>query len=96
MDSEQKISVICAFDNDRKEMWYVDSREKLSRRLQHISLAIPPMTLGGLKAMVYDTERKDRTDCVVDVEGWFYHSRRARGLEKGLFAQHRFTDAPTV
>jgi hypothetical protein len=85
--SEQKLSVICAFDARTKEMWYVDSREKLSRRLQSISLALRPITLVDLRAMVYDSERKDRVDCVVDIDGWFYTSRRARGLEKGLFAQ---------
>jgi len=92
----QKIIVICAFDTATQEMWYVDTREKLSRRLQQVSLAMPPITLGALKALSYDTERKDRTDCVVDVEGWFYHSRRARGLEKGLFAQHLFTGAQSA
>ena len=93
---ERKITVICAFDVARKEMWYVDSREKLTRRLQHLSLAIPPMTLGDLKALVYDTERKDKQDCVVDVDDWYYHSRRARGLAKGLFAQELFPDRPNV
>jgi len=93
--SENKLSVVCAFDNDSKEMWYVDSREKLSRRLQAVSLALPPTTLGNLKAMVYDDERQGH-DCVVDVEEWFYNTRRSRGLEKGLFAQQLFlTDRPT-
>jgi hypothetical protein len=92
--SERKFNVICAFDHERKELWYVDSREKLSRRLQAISLAIPPMTLGDLKAMIYDEERKGQ-DAVVDIDGWFYSSRRARGLEKGLFARHLFVaDGP--
>ena len=85
--SEPKLSVICAFDTRTKEMWYVDSREKLSRRLQTISLALRPITLGDLRAMVYDSERKDRQDCVVDVDGWVYSTGQARGLEKGLFAQ---------
>jgi hypothetical protein len=92
--SEQKITVICAFDTARKETWYVDSREKLSRRLAAVSLAIPPVTLGNLKAMVYEDELKGQ-DAVVDIDGWFYSSRRARGLEKGLFAQHLFVaDGP--
>ena len=90
--SEKKISVFMAFDNDTKELWFVDCAEKLSRRLQKISLTTKPLSLDALKAMVYDSERKDRQDCVVDVEGWFYDSRRVRGLEKGLFAQDLFTD----
>lgn len=83
---QNKLSVVCAFDNATGEMWYVDAREKLSRRLHAIALAIPPLTLGSLKTMVYDDERKGQ-DCVVDVEEWFYSTRRSRGLERGLFAQ---------
>ena len=93
--SENKLSVVCAFDNGTREMWYVDSREKLSRRLEKVSLALPPLTLGALKAMVYDDERKGQ-NCIVDIEEWFYSTRRSRGIEKGLFAQQLFlTDRPT-
>jgi hypothetical protein len=89
--------VVCAYDARTKEIWYVDTRDKLSRRLQSISLALRPITLGDLRAMVYDSERKDRVDCVVDIDGWFYNTRRARGLEQGLFAQgYLFPDHPTV
>jgi hypothetical protein len=94
MEIEQKVNVICAFDHQAGEMWYVDTREKLSRRLLAVSLDIPPLTLDKLKAMIYDEERKGQ-DAVVDIDGWFYSSRRARGLDKGLFAQHLFVpDGP--
>jgi hypothetical protein len=92
--SERKLNVICAFDARTEETWYVDSREKLARRLQPVSIAIPPLTLGALKAMIYDNER-EKQDAVVDIDGWYYHSRRARGLEKGLFAQHQCGESPT-
>ena len=88
--SENKVTVHTAFDTGEKELWFVDSCDKLPRRIQKLALTIKPLSLADLKALVYDTERKDRTDSVVDVDGWFYSSRRLRGLEKGLFAQDVF------
>jgi hypothetical protein len=85
---EGKLEIYMAFDNREKELWFVDSPEKFTRLMRTLSLK-RPMTLVDLKAMVYHSER-DKQDCVVDIEGWFYTSRRARGLEKGLFAQHLF------
>jgi hypothetical protein len=86
---EEKLEIYMAFDNREKELWFVDSPEKFTRLMRTLSLK-RPMTLDHLKAMVYDSERLHRQDCVVDVEGWFYTSRRARGLETGLFAQQLF------
>jgi hypothetical protein len=86
---ERKIEIYMAFDNRENELWFVDSAEKLSRLMRTLSLK-RPMTIDHLKATVYDCERLHRQDCVVDVEGWLYTSRRARGLEKGLFAQQLF------
>ena len=80
-----KIRVHMAFDSREQRMWFVDSLEKLPRRIASLSLA-KAMEFGNLKAMVYDTEHV-KTDCVVDVDGWVYDSRRARGIERGLFEQ---------
>jgi hypothetical protein len=85
---EEKLEIYMAFDNREKELWFVDSPEKLTRLMRTLSLK-RRMTLAELKASVYDSERENQ-DCVVDVEGWFYTSRRARGLKKGLFAQRSF------
>jgi hypothetical protein len=93
--TERKISVSMAFDNETEETRFVDSAEKLPRRLQMISLTTKPMSLDQLKALVYDCERKHRQDCVVDVDGWFYSSRHARDLWKGLFNRQLFVpDSP--
>jgi hypothetical protein len=74
-----------AFDNRENELWFVDAREKLSNRLRQLSLK-RRMTLEALKSSVYDSEHRDRQDCVVNVDGWVYRTRRAQTLDDGLFS----------
>jgi hypothetical protein len=82
--SERVLEVYMAFDNREKELWFVDAPEKLNRLMRSLSLK-RSMTLPDLKASVYDSER-DRQDCVVDVEGWVYRTKRVQTFDKGLFA----------
>lgn len=81
-----KIEIHVGSDPKTQQMWFVDSPEKFPRLVRNLSLKMRPRELDRLKALVYDTERQGQ-DCVVDVEGWTYDSRRLRGLAKGLFAQ---------
>ena len=80
-----KLEVYIGYDSKTLETYFVDSLEKLPRRIRSISLKASPRDLAHLKALVYDTERQ-KEKCVVDVEGWIYNTKRAERLEKGFFA----------
>jgi len=87
-----KMEVYIGYDSRTGLTYFVDSLEKLPRRIRPISLKSKPLDLARLKALVYDTERL-KEKCVVDVDGWIYDTEKAARLVQ-RFPLFTVTDRP--
>jgi hypothetical protein len=87
-----KLEVYIGYDHRTGLTYFVDSLEKLPRRIRSISLKSKPLDLAHLKALVYDTERL-KEKCVVDVDGWIYDTEKAARLVQ-RFPLFTVTDRP--
>jgi hypothetical protein len=87
-----KMEVYIGYDSRTGLTYFVDSLEKLPRRIRPISLKSKPLDLARLKALVYDTERL-KEKCVVDVDGWIYDTEKASRLVQ-RFPLFTVTDRP--
>ena len=71
--------IFIGYDPDRREIWFVDSVDKLPAAIA-FSIPAPARDLNSVKALVCDTERAGEY-CVADVDGWRYSTKKARRLE---------------